>query len=334
MTKLLGDQARTAQAMVAAAAGLYYSLCALLAVSYGAVLASLPVGAFKDRENYLVYAQDSLTILGRHWESGPLAGMVNEPLWLLINSTLSVWLSPEWVLRVLIFVPAASVAWIVLRRGPQHFIWLLLILFVPQVMKNYVVHLRQGVAIALFLGGWFSSNRSARWLCLAATPFIHASFFFILAMVALTRVARLIRLGADLRIVLFAAAGAVIGGGLGWLAHVFGARQAQEYSFTAADVSGLGFVLWSVVLAVICLQGASFIRRYTFEIGVIAFYLGTYFLVEVTARVFESGLILVLLAGFDLTSWRRQAFLALVLFYVSFQWVLRVGQPWMGFGLT
>jgi len=56
-------------------------------------------------------------------------------------------------------------------------------------------------------------------------------------------------------------------------------------------------------------------------------------MIEVTARIFESGLLLVLLAGLSLTGWRRLTYLSAVLAFGGLSWILRVGQPAMGFGI-
>jgi hypothetical protein len=312
---------------------LYHLLIAFIALAYGGLLASLPVEAFQDRTNYLNYADHSAAILQRHWSAGQLVGLANEPVWLLINIGLDAFLSPDDTLRVLIFTAASVTAWVVLRSQPRQFIWLLLFLLLPQVIKNHVVHLRQGVAVALFLVAYLATDtRAARWLLLAVTPFIHAAFFFVLVLLVLTSLAKRLRLAADLRTVIFVGAGLAVSAGIAWIASLVGARQAQAYTFSGADVSGVGFLFWSAVAALMCLQGRAFLRAHAFEIGAILFYLSTYFFIEVTARIFESVLLLVLLAGLRLTGWRRPMFLGLIASYGALTYVARMNQPWFGFG--
>lgn len=308
----------------------YQFLVLTLALIYGGLLASMPLDVFSDRVNYLNYAENSLHILEGYWAISPLTGLVNEPLWLLINAGLAMLFSPEMVLRLIIFVPASLVAWNVLRQDSRQFIWLLLFLLLPQVIDNHIVHLRQGMAVAVFLTGWFTASRSLRWLMLVATSFIHAAFFFILTLLVLAGIARRLRLAADLRTLLFIGFGLGVGGVLGWLASFLSARQANEYAFSITGVSGLGFIFWGMVLGVMCLQGQAFMRRHAFELGVIAFYLTTYFLIEVTGRIFESALLLVLLAGLRLTDWRRVAFLALIISYGVLQYAFKINEPWIG----
>ncbi|MBL8252238.1 MAG: hypothetical protein JNJ76_01370 [Candidatus Competibacter sp.] len=312
---------------------LNYQLLALtLAVVYGGVLAGLPLDEFKDRASYLIYAEHSWEIFERYWGVSPLVGLVNEPLWLLINIGLAAVLPPEAVLRTIIFVPATLVAWLVLRQNPRQFGWLLLFLMLPQVVKNHIIHLRQGLAIAVFLAGWLASRQSLRWTLFAATPFIHASFFFVLFLWVMVKSMRLLRLAADLRTLLVA--GAAIGvGGSYWLVDVLGARQAELYTASATDLSGLGFAFWALVLIVMFLQGREFLRQYVFEISTIVFFLGTYFFSPVTGRIFESTLLLVLLSGLRLTGWRYLAFIWLFVVYIVQQWLMRIDQSNFGWGL-
>jgi len=100
------------------------------------------------------------------------------------------------------------------------------------------------------------------------------------------------------------------------------------------DVSGLGFVLWLGVFILFRMEGRQFLRIHAFETGMIVFYLGTYWLIEVTARIFESSVLLVLIAGLSLTGWRLVAY-KIIVFCVLFglSWSMRTGAPAMGFGV-
>lgn len=307
----------------------FFFLC--IAVAYGFVLSQLPDVHFKDFSNYLVYADSSWLIALRYADGGLLRILSNEPVWLLMNTGLGLFLDPETVVRTIIFFGATSVAWLILRHYPQHFVWLILFLFLPQVIKNYLIHLRQGAAIAVFLWGWFAVNRSSRWLLIGLTPFIHASFFFLLALLALTWFLRSIRFAPDLKTITYVGAGIAVGLGLGVLAELLGTRQAAQYAFERTDVSGLGFLLWLMILGIMLSAGKSWLREHAFESGIVTFYLTTYWLIEVTARIFESGLVVVLLAGLTLRGWRRQAFLGIVLGVGALSWVLSIGRPALGF---
>ena len=311
---------------------LYMVFVLFFSMAYGAFLSSLPLMEFMDRENYLNYADNSLFLFEKYRDWGPIPLLANEPLWLLVNGGLSTFLHPESVLRLIIFFPATLVTWLVMIRYPKHFIWLLFFLLFPAVIKNHVIHLRQGFAVAVFLLGWFTKKPSVRWTILATTPLIHGSFLFILGILFLSRSMTYIRLGPDLRTSILTTLSVGLGVVFAWLVGLVGARQGEYHDFSASQGSGLGFFFWFIIFSIWLFQGSKFLRKHAFESGIIIIYLGTYWLVNVTARIFESGLLLVLLASLNLTGWRRQLFFAAYLALFFFQWILRLDKPGFGFG--
>jgi hypothetical protein len=278
---------------------------------------------FPDRSNYLAMASHPGAILSRNLSSGWLDALVNEPIWLVANMGLGQFLSPEEVIRSVIFLGAFVFSYVFLRAGVRNWPWLVIFLFTPQIMKNFTTHLRQGLAIAIFLAGYFSHNRARGWLLMGASPFIHASFFLILPVTAIPEILKRLQVGVDVRILVLASFTLTVGLTLGIVAQFLGARQGEQYEFQLTTISGLGFVFWLGILALFVLQGSSFLRRYTVEVGILLFYLTSYFLIEVTARIFESGMPLVLLAGLALTAWRRVAFISALLSYGAIQWIMQ-----------
>ena len=302
------------------------SIAFLISLVYATVLASLPILSFQDRENYLKYAEYSQEIIERFSQIGPIALISNEPIWLLVNSILSSFLSPEDVLRFIIWVSSFAVSYIILRSDAKNWPWILIFLLMPQILKNHITHLRQGLAIAVFLLGWFSSGRWVRRILMVAAAFIHASFFFVLVIYGTTKILQGMRLAADIRGLVYLALGVGIGLTLGVIAVALGARQGEVYDFTAQGISGMGFLFWASILAIFILQGQSYLNRHAFVTGSIIFYLGTYFFIEVTARIFESTLPLVFLAGLELKGRKRMVFLGGVVVFSIFQWLVRLNR--------
>ena len=293
-------------------------------LAYGFVLQWLPVLQFKDRENYLRYAENSAEILSNFASEGVLAVFANEPLWLLINSMLALIAGPESVVRIIIFVSGTLFSYVLTRANPENALWLIVFLFVPQILKNFITHLRQGLGMAIFFAGYFSVRPARRWVLMMAAPFIHASFFFILPFVMLPEVLRSMQLDVDGRLLAMAAFSIVASLSLGLVAAMIGARQFAQYDFAMTEVSGLGFAYWLVFCAVIFLQGKSFLERHQEAAGVLLFYLLSYFFIEVTARIFESGMPLVLLAGLALKGLWRWVFISSFLSYSVLQWFMRL----------
>lgn len=303
----------------------------LFALAYASVLTGLPLMEFKDRANYLTYASSSLKILQHYAEGGWPVLLTNEPLWLLINVGLSQLLPPELVLRAIIFLPAFVVSYLTVRSSPRNAIWAILFLLVPQVLKNHITHLRQGLAVAVFLCGWFSRRRGWRLAFFSMVPFIHSGFFFVLGLMALVHITKRLRLAADLQMIVIAGATGIVGVGLPWLASYLGsylgARQFQQYVFAPGAISGIGFLFWGGILALMLLQPRRYLKEHAFEIGTIMLYLALYPFVEISARVFENTTLLVLLAGLRLTEPNRRLFLTCVLAYAVLTWGQRLLGP-------
>ena len=304
-----------------------------IAFGYAGVLSSLPIYQLKDAVNYLRYATCPEAILQGYVSQGVLAVLANEPIWLLINIFFAKYFEPEYVIRTIIFISAFLVAFSSIKHNRKYFIWVMLFLILPQVIKNHIVHLRQGMAVAIFITGWYAVNQKMKWLLMGLTPFIHASFAFVLVLYFLSLLIKEMRLATDLRTLCFIAITVAISLSLGWLASIVGARQATEYTFSHADISGLGFIFWAGILYLMHMQGKKFLLKYMFEISGLIFYLISYWFIPVTARIFESMLLLILVAGLQLTAWRRQVFLVAISIYCLLQYALRCNQPLFGFGV-
>ncbi|MCT7604382.1 EpsG family protein [Aliarcobacter butzleri] len=286
-----------------------------------------------DRINYLIYAENSLIIFNRYYAESFLALSFNEPIWLLINIFLSYFFNPENVLRVIIFFSSFTVSFLLLRNNLQYFWILLLILIFPNVIKNFIIHLRQGLAIAFFLIGWFSLSRSKKYFFFILTPFVHTSFFLVIAMYFLTLALQKLKFAFDVKFIVYFILGFVISFGLAFIASLLGMRQATEYEFIAADSSGLGFLFWLGILIIYISNGREFLRKNSFILGMIIFYLVTYFFVEVTARIFESVIILVLLASLELKNKYKIIVVGLFIIFIIYQFISKIDIPYFGYGI-
>lgn len=314
--------------------GLYKYVIVFVSIIYACSLAYLiPMDdSIKDRVSYLMYASDSGAISLRYLSSGILAFLANEPAWLGINMILSQLLSPEQVVFSIVLFSAFWSSYLILKFDARYFVFLLVIVFFPQVILKYVVHLRQGLAISIFLLGWFSGSKNLRYFLFFLTPFVHSSFFFILFLVFLTSLFKKIRLAFDLRTILIIGFGVSLSFIIGVVAEALGARQGGSSAQASAGVSGLGFVFWLAVFLLYMMQGRIFCYLNSFTITTLVFYMSSYFFTKFTGRIFESALILVLLSGLALTSWRKLSFLGLISAFFLLSWGMKLGQPWLGWG--
>lgn len=308
---------------------IFFSLC------YGYFLAGLSIDAFMDRDNYLKYVEDGELLLFANASQGILKIISNEPLWLLLNNILYIILgTPEKVLRCYIFVFSTLFSYAVLSKGPKNYFWLILFLFVPQVLKNYVIHLRQGVAIAIFLIGFNMRPSHMKNIVLCSTPFIHASFFFVILFYFVNKIFSIISENKVIKISLAVSFSAFLVGSLSFLSRVVGARQADEYDFSASlAVSGVGFVFWFLILVFMLMENRFFFKKYFFEIFSLIFYLIAYYFVEVSGRIFESVIILVLISCLNLSGYRKLFFNILILTFFLISYTERFSLSQFGFGV-
>lgn len=306
----------------------------LLAAAYGILLAALPLYGFPDRGNYFRYADGSLPILLRYLDGGILTFLANEPIWLLLNIFLRLFVEPEMVMRTLIGVPAFVIAYKVLNSCKKEVVLALVILFLPPVLKNYTTQLRQGVAIAFFLCGYMSSSKTLRGVLIGLTPFIHASFFFVVFILGVTRLTERLRLTNNLIQGMDGALGAGLGLASLWIAGQLGARQAAAsyaYGLTVGIIRGpgIGFLFWLIMALVLTLAGKSYRKQYSFELGFLIFYLFSYFVFLWAGRVFENALVLVLLSILGLPKSRRKVAKLLLsgFFFLTWAQVIFIGSP-------
>lgn len=304
----------------------------VFAFAYANYLTNLPLDAFKDRLNYFVYASSSEAILNRYTHNN-LSLLFNEPLWIYLNIFLGNFLYRDDIVRTIIFVPAFLTSFILLKNNSRNMIWIIVMLVLPQVVKNNIIHLRQGIAIAVFIAGYYSNRKIFKILLIGISPLIHSSFFIILMIWGITYATGVIRLSVPLRVLFFTACYAIAAVALITVASNLGARQALLYESLDPEVSGFGFIFWSAILILFLSGGTNFVRRFAFPISILTFYLVTYFAVPFSARVLESGLLIILGAGLALDNERKPLFLTLLIAFTVLSYVERLGQPWLGWGV-
>jgi len=303
------------------------------ALVYAAMLARLPLEAFLDRANYLIYAEYSDLIIARFLSLGPLAALANEPLWLFVNIALAQVFPAQTGLRILIFVPAFVVAFVLLRQDPRHGIWIALLLVMPQVMKNHVIHLRQGLGLSVFLLGFFTLSPWPRRALMLMAGLVHSSFLFLALILALASGLRATPLSARFRVVLMVVLFATAATFVDTVAQAFGARQALQYADARAELSGLGFLFWLVIAGLFLSAERGFLEAQMPALAIVVFYLSTYFILPYAARIFESGLVLVFLAGLNLPGARRHVFIVAALCYGALMVATPAASPWFGWAL-
>ncbi|MBY6192910.1 hypothetical protein KUV78_03780 [Marinobacter hydrocarbonoclasticus] len=294
----------------------------------------MPLDVFKDREHYLDYATEPGLSMLDYWLQGFLPVLFNEPLFLIVNYVPGLFLSGPAVLEALIFSFSFLGAYCVLSSNPRLLVWMVLILLLPQVLKNYVMQLRQGYALSLFLYGWFFCRGVNRWLVIAMAPFLHASFFIVLAFMVAYQSFTFLRIRYWLVPLLIGAIAASSTFLIIEVASLLGVRQGERYANAVVHVSGKAFVFWFVVFCIFMAQSKSWVVRHGLEISFVAMYLGLYFMSPLAGRVFESVLPLVLIAGLSLQGRSFLIFASMFLIYFFGHYFLASREVLFGVGVA
>ena len=275
------------------------------------VLTGVGFDAILDRSNYLYYAGSSYDIWIQNLEQHPVILFFNEPFFLMVMFLFSSAVSNEiLILRILICLISFISAYICFRETKSVPLTIV-ILFVPQIFGNYVMSLRQGVAVALFIYAFFSKVVWLRFLLFFVLPFIHTSFYITLALALMTYF--LLETTKKRFFLIFASVAFIflfINGSL-YLADYLGVRQAAGY--IAGDDIEVGFggaVFWGFILLLFitmssskCLDVKSNIKfSYLFAINLILFYLISYFLAPALSRSIQNHALLIFILAWTMFS--------------------------------
>ena len=305
----------------------------LFATIYAYTLMNLPLLDFHDRVNYLIYASDSdfiQTFYSHSWVSY----LSNEPIWLAINSYLTNHFRSDDVVRLIIFVSAFTTAWITLSQREHSLYLLVIVLFVPGILQNFIVHLRQGLAISLFVIGYFSRHRTVACVFMASSALIHSAFFLINGMYIITVIInKSSYLTYFQKCCVAISVSAIIPILISFLSGWFEFRQVDEYRYASTSFSGLGFISWFAIFIVLLSGGRAFVIKNLFPVSITALYLAGYFVLPYSARIIECALISIVICGYSLPHNKKNVFVIIIALQSAAFYLLNLNQNWFGWGV-
>jgi len=295
---------------------------AIFSFIYALILVSVTYDGIPDRHNYLSYASNSLTRSVILLNEGVFTFILNEPIWLSLNIFLGLVLDTETVVKTFIFLPAFLVSYLTLKADPKNAGWLIIFLFLPQVVKNHFTQIRQGVGLSIFMVGYFSKSPKKRWSLFLLAPFIHSSFIFVVVIYMITKWIKQLKFSWDLRFVsylLFAIGISFLTLTLGSLLPVRQLRGVEDVEMLR--MVGFGFIFWTFVAGMMILNGPKYVKKYSFEVGAVLVYIGSYLYFPWSARIFESMLLFVILAGLNMKPRYKLTFAFSLIAYMALDWI-------------
>jgi hypothetical protein len=313
----------------------FLSIAIAVFYSFGLIY-FIPIDSVMDRDNYLTMGElgwSQRTLL-YYFTEGIFNFFTNEPLWLIINSILSfVFNSSEEVVKIIIVFSSFVSAILLLKNNRKHIWYIIFLLLLPTVMKNYVIHLRQGLAITFFLIGFYSNRRLYKNIFLGITPLIHSSFFIVLILFLMLSHLKNKQTSLIIQITCVVIVSLLIAVGSLSFASLLGARQGTDYQDLQIMKSGVAFIFWFFIFILFAKEGRIFITNNMFAFSSVILYLITYFFSPITARIFESSIIFVLLSGFYLKHFRQKIFLLLLFLNFIYFITINLNKPFLGYGI-
>lgn len=294
----------------------------ILAMLIGMILILSPdITRAVDRVSYMDYANYSDVTLGRYFKDGLGTVLANEPLFLVINIVLSSLFSSENVLRIIIFVSTLLALYSIGKKTSFNLWVLAFFVLIPQFNKNHIIHLRQGLALSVYLLAINQKDYRIEWTLKILAALIHTSIVFIILFEILEMVMEKTKLKFKLEMILVSVFFLVFMNSFSILSLFIADRRFEEYAFsTATNASGLGFLLWFFVgIFFIVMTKKNHENKICFY-GII-FYLVSYYFVEFGARVFENVLPLIIIGMLNEENKRiRYLYILFLVSYGLVQW--------------
>ncbi len=268
----------------------YIFFVVILGCVYIPFLSFMPNVWFRDRYNYIIYAQSSDNIMSSY---DGVALFFNEPLFLILNGFLKNYVNYDNIPNLYVFF-IVTIFYIGLFKYSKNFLTftfgLLLSLTIPYILQSELVALRQSIATAiLIIGFMFVKDDKKIAFIIFLCSFIHSIFFIFLIFFILnfflinhrnlnTKI--LINFILMIFISLFSIA----------LAKFFGLRQGDEYnqSMNVASSGGAFLVFLSVFVYLFFWGDDSNQRLYQFTMIGLVMFLTAYFLTPISGRLFNT----------------------------------------------
>jgi hypothetical protein len=265
----------------------YLALAMVFIIS--SLLAMRSIGIGLDDENYLAYFASAKDILLRH---EGLSFVFNEPLWMLISYLIVEIFGYEGSLRFIIFISAVFAGIGLGRINHWSLLPVVLYFALPLSLKNHIDHLRQGLALGLYIF-LYSANGPFRTLRFVS-PLVHSSFWVVMLIDIV--VSWFLKKKIPTRIdslkifFIFGGVSVLFAVGISEIIAALGFRQAEIYVFLLSEGSGIAFIGWLVSLPIFLMLSNQ--RYFVLFAAYLGFYLGGYFLNPVAARIFENSFFL------------------------------------------
>ena len=304
-------------------ATIYKLIPFIISIIFSIYIGSLPLLEFADRSNYLTHIMIADLILNGFLNDGILTLLVNEPLWFYFMLTLRNFFAEENALNIITYLVPFLFSYAILSSNVKYFPVLIIILLMPLHFANTIMQLRQGLASAIFMLGFFSENKFFKNSFIMMSPFIHGTFIVLVPIYYFYQRFDFRKLSLNLRsfaLILFSIIIVFI---LPNVAMLAGARQASRYEFDTSSGSGGMFAFWLFLILLAFLQGRNFQTKYLFEINCVILFLAMYFPYPIAGRIFNSVMPLVMISFLNMTGKHKYIYISAIVSLLIYFWYVR-----------
>lgn len=268
----------------------YWTFVAIIGTLYIIFLSNMPNEWFRDRDNYLIFANYSESIIDLYGSKFIL--IANEPLFLYLNIWLTKVFESDFIPNLFVyFITSVFVFFIGYNaKNAIGFIFgLTLCIVIPYVLQAELVALRQGLATALFIPFFFLVKDDKKILVvLLLCAFFH-SIFFLFFLFYFLNFFTLRRFSINKKLFITFVF-MIILSFIGIVAAKFlGLRQGSEYMEVELKVGGGAFILFTFVWMYVYVYGNKENKRlYEFVMIGLTIFLTSYFLSPISGRLFNT----------------------------------------------
>lgn len=264
-------------------------LYSVIAMFYGWILSSWPNEYFRDRSNYILYANIFDEVTDRYTS---VSVFFNEPLFVFYNYILSFFFTPEQIPQIGVFFIASTFAYFILRYAHSYLMIIVgfsFLFFISYTFHLQLVVLRQGIATALLLWLTYFFFEKRYFLVLVfILSFLHSSFFIISFILIYEKSLSVFIKKVELKIIVFSSTLFLLGFFILKIANSLGVRQAEGDYLSKAEAGGGGFILFGFIFMFLYFRGIDNVEKNRFGkialLGVIS-YLALYFTLPVSGRL-------------------------------------------------
>ena len=275
----------------------------------------------KARSEYLSYFEGiKLFFISNFETQGIVTTLVNDSLFFFACYALGLIFTPRNGLRLLIFLSSFFICNFILRNKNGKLFYNILFLINPLLFFIFITDVRQAVAMSIFLISFNNENKIKRIGGFILASAMHSGYFLISFFYIFSQFLMRFKSNIYNKTLIFFTS--YLGFTISFfsIASIIPARQIGEYAkkIQYMEMSSLGFILWFIILCFFLIKDDRDLNKnstYIFSIGIIIFYLVSYYFLPFSMRVLEASLPLILISTNYLKSLSRQT----IVFLISLQ---------------